>query len=100
MQTHHTLKGLSALTLALAVPHLAQAQSFSPVPLTQQSYTYSIVVPAATVQPVPDCVNGFVGSGQEFNDNTLYEEGLETPVPGATYYNSGVPFHNTVFTNI
>ena len=100
MRMHHSLKALIPLTLALALPRPGQSQSFNPVPLTQQSYTYSIVVPAATVQPVPYCVNGFVGSGQNFNDNTLYEEGLETPIPGATYYNSGVPIHNTVFTNV
>ncbi|HTV42418.1 MAG TPA: LamG-like jellyroll fold domain-containing protein, partial [Candidatus Sulfotelmatobacter sp.] len=100
MKTHHSLKGLFALTLVAALPRLAHAQPFNPVPLTQSSYTFSIVVPAGAVQPVPECVSGFVGSGQEFTDNTFYEQGLYTPIVGATYYNSGVPIHNTIFTNI
>lgn len=100
MQTHHSLKGLIAFTLLLAVPGLMRAQPFNPVPLTQNSYTFSIVVPASAIEPEPECVGAFVGDGTTMKDNTFYEQGLYTPIVGATYYNSGIPFHNTVFTNI
>ncbi|HTV61888.1 MAG TPA: LamG-like jellyroll fold domain-containing protein, partial [Verrucomicrobiae bacterium] len=102
MKIHHPLKSLIGplAVAALALPAISQAQPFNPVPLKQSSYTFSIVVPQSAVAPVPACVNAFVGSGQTLSDNTFYEQGLYTPIPGDTYYNSGVPFHNTVFTSI
>ena len=101
MQTYHSLRGLFALTLALALPGLAKGQAFNPVPLTQSSYKYSIVVPQSTIAAVPYCVNAYVGSGTTFSDTTFYERGLVTPTPpGGTFTNSGVPLPGTLLTNI
>lgn len=67
---------------------------FNPVALTPGSYTLDIVVPANTVQAVPYCINVTAGNGTGLGDNSYYEQGLR---PGN---NSGIPAHNTVFTNI
>jgi hypothetical protein len=77
---------------------LARAD-FKPVPLTPGSYTFAIVVPAGTVQPTPDCINATVGGGTSEGDTTFYEQGFAAP-PGYPGVNSGIPLHNTVFTNI
>ena len=102
MKPQNSLKSFIApLALALSLPAIAQAQSFNPIPLTQSSYTFSIVVPANyPILPMPACVNTFVGTGTSFSDNTYFEQGLSAPLVGAPGYNCGVPFHNTVFTNI
>lgn len=102
MKTHPSLKSLIVpLASILALPGMALGQAFNPVPLTQSSYEYSIVVPASTVAPLNYCVNTYIGSGQMFSDTTLYEQGLVTPTPpGGLYSNAGIPRHGTTFTNI
>ncbi|HUC84611.1 MAG TPA: hypothetical protein VL970_05405, partial [Candidatus Acidoferrales bacterium] len=89
---------LIPILLAGACLNWARAD-FNPVALTPSSYTFDIVIPASYVAPVPECVNVFVGSGVSFSDNTFYEQGLYNR-PGLVGWNSGVPPHNTVFTNI
>lgn len=107
MKTHRALKLLFAsLVPALALPFAARAD-FNPVELTPDSYTYDIVVESnATPYFSTDgsavnlkVVNAFIGSGTNFGDATLYEQGMHSPA-GYTGYNSGIPVHGTVFTNI
>jgi autotransporter-associated beta strand protein len=87
-----------SLLLTCACANLARAD-FNPVALTPGSYTYDIVVEASTPQPLPYCINVTAGNGVGLGDNTYYEEGLYAP-RGQTGSNSGIPVHNTVFTNI
>ena len=111
---YHPKSLVVLLMLALTLPQLARAD-FNPVALTQSSYTFNIVVasnsvaayafegpaniPTPTVNS-PYSINGFVGTGTNtFGDNTYYEQGLYSGF-GDTGYNSGVPVHGTVFTNI
>lgn len=111
---YHPKSLVVPLMLALALPQLARAD-FNPVALTQSSYTFNIVVasnsvpvyafegPANITTPTvnsPYSVDGFVGTGTNgFGDNTYYEQGMYSRF-GDTGYNSGVPVHGTVFTNI
>jgi hypothetical protein len=89
---------LTLLGAALALTSVARAD-FNPVTLTANSYTFDIVVESNTVQALPYCINVTAGNGTGLGDNTYYEQGLyaRTGQPGG---NSGVPKHNTVFTNI
>jgi hypothetical protein len=89
---------LFSIMLACASASLARAD-FNPVALTPGSYTYSIVVPTNTVQALPYCINVTAGNGTNEGDNTYYEQGLYGR-PGQFGGNSGIPPHNTVFTNI
>jgi hypothetical protein len=77
---------------------LARAD-FNPVALTPSSYTLDIVVPATTTEGLPYCINVTAGNGVGLGDNTYYEQGLRAR-PGQVGANSGIPPHNTVFTNI
>jgi hypothetical protein len=77
---------------------LARAD-FNPVALTPSSYTLDIVVPATTTEGLPYCINVTAGNGTGLGDNTYYEQGLRAR-PGQVGANSGIPPHNTVFTNI
>lgn len=77
---------------------LARAD-FNPVALTPSSYTLNIVVPKTTIQGLPYCINVTAGNGTGLGDNTYYEQGLYGR-PGQVGANSGIPTHNTVFTNI
>ena len=86
------------ILLACASASLARAD-FNPVALTPDSYTYAIVVPASYAQAVPYCINVTAGSGSDLGDNTYYEQGLYNRI-GQVAGNSGIPIHNTVFTNI
>ncbi len=88
---------LTAL-LTCASAGLAHA-TYNPVPLTQSSYTYDIVVESNTVMALPYCINVTAGNGTGLGDNTYYEQGLYAR-PGQTGGNSGIPIHNTVFTSI
>jgi Bacterial lectin/Immunoglobulin I-set domain len=72
---------------------------FNPIELTPNSYTERIIVPADTVQALPGCITVTAGDGLGLGDNTYYEQGLYSR-PGTPGYNSGVPIHDTVFTNI
>ena len=72
---------------------------FNPITLTPSSYTLNIVVPANTVEGLPYCINADAGSGVGLTDSTYYEQGLHGR-PGQVGANSGIPPHNTVFTNI
>jgi len=89
---------LIPILLTGACAGLARAD-FDPVALTAGSYTFDIVVEANTVQALPYCINVTAGDGVGLGDNTYYEQGLYARAgqPGG---NSGVPIHNTVFTNI
>lgn len=86
------------ILLTCACAGLARAD-FNPVALTPSSYTFDIVVPATTVQALPYCINVTAGNGVGLGDNTYYEQGLVAR-PGQVGGNSGIPIHNTVFTNI
>jgi autotransporter-associated beta strand protein len=99
LATIKTMKSrLLSVLLACACANLARAD-FNPVALTPGSYTYGIVVPASTPAPLPYCINVTAGNGVGLGDNTYYEQGLYA-APGETGSNSGIPVHNTVFTNI
>jgi len=89
---------LFSLMLACASAGLARAD-FNPVALTPGSYTYDIVVESNTVQALPYSINVTAGNGSGEGDNTYYEQGLYGR-PGQVGGNSGIPPHNTVFTNI
>ncbi len=78
---------------------LAHAQ-FNPVALTPQSYTESVVVPATYSPALPNIINVTAGQGLGFGDTTFYEQGYYNSQPGQVGYNTGIPKHNTVFTNI
>ncbi len=102
MKNHLLFKpGLAAIGLLLTAPARVHGQaSFNPVSLTPASYTYGIVVPSNTVQAVPYCINALCGSGQCLTcDNTFYEQGMYAR-PGQMGYNSGIPRHDTILTNI
>src|SRR5580658_1749204 len=101
MKTPHLSKlSIAAVGLLLAVQSQVQGQAaFNPIALTPSSYTFGIVVPSNYVPPYPSCVSAFAGSGLSFSDNTFYEQGLAAR-PGQPGYNSGIPPHNSVFTNI
>jgi len=101
MKNHLSLSSLVAVMgAALAFQMDVAGAQFNPVQLTPSSYTFSIVVPSNYVAAVPYCVNAFIGSGFCLScDTTYYEEGMYTR-PGSPGYNSGVPLHNSVFTNI
>ena len=75
------------------------AQNYNPVALTSGSYNQAIVVQATAPQAIPYCFNVFAGSGTNLGDNTYYEQGLVAR-PGQVGGNSGIPVHNTIFTNI
>lgn len=77
---------------------LARAD-FNPVTLTPSSYTLNIVVPKETTEGLPYCINVTAGNGTGLGDNTYYEQGLRAR-PGQVGANSGIPPHNTIFTNI
>ncbi len=89
---------LLPILLTSACVSLARAD-FDPVALTPGSYTQDIVVEASTTVPLPYCINVTVGNGAALGDNTYYEQGLRAR-PGQVGYNSGVPPHNTILTNI
>jgi len=87
------------LILTCACVSVARAD-FNPVPLTPNSYTFDIVVPATFAPGPPDCITVTAGSGSSKGDNTYYEQGIH-PVDSTGHgANSGIPPHNTVFTNI
>ncbi len=88
------LKLTSIAFLCLAAG-LARAD-FNPVPLTSNSYTYGIVVPANTVPALPYCITATTGNGAGLGDTSVYEQGFYAH-PGLTGGNSGVPVHNTTF---
>ncbi|MDB6064993.1 MAG: C-terminal target protein, partial [Pedosphaera sp.] len=87
-----------ALGLTCICANLVRAD-FNPVPLTPGSYTFDIVVEKTAPLAVPYCINSTTGSGTNLGDNTLYEQGLYART-GQTGSNSGIPRHNTVFTDI
>jgi hypothetical protein len=96
------------LTILLAGACAISARAdFNPVPIKPSSFNVNIVVPASTpVLPMPqnttdgsECINVTAGNGINRGDNTYYEQGLYSR-PGTPGGNSGVPLHNTVFTNI
>jgi hypothetical protein len=89
---------LIPILLTCAYASLAHAD-FNPVTLTPSSYQFNIVVPATYLQAIPYCINVSAGDGVGLGDNTFYEQGLRAR-PGQVGYNSGIPPHNTVFTNI
>ena len=89
---------LLPVLLACACVSVARAD-FNPVALTPSSYTLDIVVPATTTEGLPYCINVTAGNGVGLGDNTYYEQGLRAR-PGQVGANSGIPPHNTVFTNI
>src|ERR1700756_5952494 len=100
--TSKSLSSLLAMAGATTLAfHSGSARAdFNPVALTPNSYTFGIVVPTNTLQAVPYCVNAFAGSGTCLTcDTTFYEQGMYNFPPNQGY-NSGLPKHGTVFTNI
>lgn len=83
--------------LACACVSVARAD-FNPVALTPQSYTLDIVVPATTLQGLPENINVTAGGGSAKTDNSFFEQGLYITLPGARI--PGVPLGGSVFTNI
>ena len=99
MKTPFLLKSsLVAVGLLLAAQTRVQAQ-FTPVPLTQSSYTAGVVV-RSNYFPTVNEYTFWVGTGSNQTDTTYYEIGLYARKPGDYGYNSGVPVHGTVFTNV
>jgi hypothetical protein len=99
MKTPFLLKSsLVAVGLLLAAQTRFQAQ-FTPVPLAQSSYTAGVVV-QSNYFPTVNEYTVWVGSGFNQSDTTYFEIGLYSRKPGDYGYNSGVPIHGTVFTNI
>jgi hypothetical protein len=97
MKTPFLLKSsLVAVGLLLAAQSRIQAQ-FTPVPLTQSSYTDGVVV-RSNYFPTVNNYAVWVGSGYNQSDTTYFEIGLYARKPGDFGYNSGVPIHGTVFT--
>ena len=91
-------KTIIPVLLASAVMSAAGA-TFSPVTLTDNSYTFDIVVESNTAAALPYCINVTAGNGSGLGDNTYYEQGLYARA-GQSGGNTGIPIHNTVFTNI
>jgi len=83
------------MALASALAGVAQAQNFNPIPLTQSSYTYGIVVAANAVPIQPYGLTATVGDGESGGDYTFFELGMYNFGPN----NYGVPVHGTTFTN-
>jgi len=99
MKTPFLLKSsLVAVGLLLAAQTRVEAQ-FAPVPLTQSSYTAGVVV-RSNYFPTVNEYYFWVGSGSNQTDTTYYENGLYSRKPGDFGYNTGVPIHGTVFTNV
>src|SRR6266478_5381320 len=89
---------LILIGLALALAPSARAD-FNPVALTPGSYTFDIVVESNTVPALPYVITSTAGNGTGLGDNTYYEQGLVARA-GQSGGNSGIPIHNTTFTNI
>jgi len=92
---------LLSLTLTLVLAGLARAD-FNPVPLTQNSFTYGIVVSSNAPQGpngIANTVTATVGGGTGEGDYTFCEQGWMYPRP-STGWNCGIPEHNTLLTNI
>src|SRR5258708_5832632 len=89
---------LASLGITLALISVARAD-FNPVALTPGSYTFDIVVESNTVPALPYVITSTAGNGTGLGDNTCYEQGLVARA-GQTGGNSGIPIHNTTFTNI
>ena len=87
------------LLLSCACVSVARAD-FNPVVLTPSSYTFDIVVPATYATPLAYAINVTAGSGSSLGDNTYYEQGLRPVDAQGLGGNSGIPPHNTIFTNI
>jgi len=98
--------GLAAVCLLMAASASVQAQTYSPVILTSNSYTYKMVVPASQPAALNDGasqggINALVGSGTCFTcDTTFFEQTLYQYLPGQPGYNYGAPHAGTVFTSI
>lgn len=88
-----------AVLLAAACKVIGYAQNYSPVTLTAASYNQAIVVPTSAPQALPNCIDATTGNGSGLGDYTFYEQGFYNR-PGLSGGNSGIPIHNTVFTNI
>src|ERR1700691_1185180 len=82
---------------ALALETSVAIAQFNPVPLTQSSYTFKIVVPSNTVPPVNN-YGCWVGTAYNHGDTTYYEQGVYARKLTDYGGNSGVPPQNTVFT--
>jgi Concanavalin A-like lectin/glucanases superfamily/Legume lectin domain len=88
---------LAAVCVLLAAQTQVQAQ-FTPIPLTQSSYTESMVV-ESNYFPTVNEYAVWVGSGYNQSDTTYFENGLYAR-EGFYGYNTGVPVHGTVFRGI
>jgi len=98
-----TLCIVATTIVALTGVATANAQNFDPVQLTPDSYTQDIIVENTTPSPggAPTYygINVTVGNGSGLGDNTYYEQGMVARL-GQTGGNSGIPVHNSIFTNI
>jgi hypothetical protein len=88
---------LLPVLLACACVSVARAD-FNPVAITPGSYTLGIVVPATTLQGLPENINVTAGGGSAKTDNSFFEQGLYITRAGARI--PGIPIHDSVFTSI
>src|SRR5277367_2399538 len=84
---------------ALALGTVVARAGYNPVALTPGSYTYAIVIPSNAAPPLPNAITATAGSGTTLGDNTYYEMTFRDPAPFVGF-NSGIPAHGTVFTNL
>ena len=92
-------QAISGLAVLALMTTCAMAQTYSPVALTAGSYNQAIVVPATAPLALPNCINATTGNGTALGDYSFYEQGLYNR-PSLSGGNSGIPVHNTTFTNI
>jgi hypothetical protein len=101
-----TKSSLAAVCSFMAASAAVQAQSYTPITLTSNSYGYKMVVPAGETPALNDSttsggVTAFVGSGTCLTcDTTFYEQTLYQYVPGRSGYNSGAPHSGETFASI
>jgi len=115
MQNHLAFKSwLVAIAVAAAIQNSVQAQNYSPIPLTANSFTYQIVVPSnCPAKPNAQMVTVTLDAGPSLttntetgnasyvtlSGNTMFELGLDRA--SATASNTyGVPHGGTLLTNI
>jgi hypothetical protein len=84
--------------MSLALPGVVRAD-FNPVPLTQSSYTFAIVVPSNSPAALPYCITASQGGGTNESDSTWFEAGywrspntnIGLPSPGVTFTDQSNP---------
>lgn len=67
---------------------------YDPIPLTQSSFNFDIVVEAGPAKPLPYSITASVGGGTGKGDSTFYEQGVRL-----NHLNYGLPHPGQIFTN-